>query len=92
MALSQQIIEENQFNAKHPVGTEVIYFPNGDCLPIVTTKTNGKAFYSPSKNCVMVGLECLEGLNSDFLYAPIHKIETCSQDQFDDIVKILDRN
>ena len=75
-------LTSEQFNDQIPVGTEVLFFPNGDGLPILTARTTHQAFDSNGKAHVAI--------NRCEKVVPVWKLETCSQDQFDEIVKILD--
>ena len=76
-----------QFNQQIPVGTEVLYFPNGDGLPIVTTRIQSEA--TQELGTEVVNIEFLDSNNTHRTVGFAH-IETCSQNQFDKIIKILD--
>lgn len=75
-------ISLEEFNKEIPIGTEVLFFPQFDCLPIITTRTSSEAY--EGFNNPVVDLECGHPAQD------IRKIETCSQEQFNQIVKILD--
>jgi len=78
-----------QFNKAMPVGTEVIWIPSGDQPPIIHTKVVSKAENLPCYKYPMVILEASCG-DWGGSWVPCHNVYKMSQNQFDEILKILD--
>jgi len=76
-----------EFNAKHKVGDQLLYFPHGDELPILTVRVAGEAFLGQK----MKPSVCVIGENGEGI-VPLMLLSSCSQKQLDKIVMILDSN
>ncbi len=81
-----------EFNTQVPLGTEVLYFPHGDGLPIYTATVISKAFTKISFSYPVCGLR-IRTMDGDLISTEgfIQDIEECTQEQYEEIRRILDR-
>jgi len=84
-----QGMKAEEFNKKMPVGTQVVWFPKGDQMPVITTEIASEATQFPVDNYPRVKLADTVGRVTGE-YVPCHNVFKVSAEQMEDIFKILE--